>query len=944
MHILAVLGDAELSSRLTGRFRDLPHSLRVVESPRAAEEVLGEQTAATVLLIDLEVVPAESRMLSRSLGEEGEGPPTWTLGLARSRDSSRLAAYLEAGLDDVLPVPFEDELLDLRLAVAERTLAVRCQALETRIRRQREKDQILTSLPVGYVELDSSGKIERVNARFSELTGLHTSELVGRTPRETFLPESALPDVDLRALAPGRPFRWETTLPTDVGKKLTVELIAQRESDDDGRPRGAFLLFSDLSVQVSTEEALRHREEYFRVLWESTSDLITILDIEGRILYQSDSSHRLLGWSSEDLVGTVFLDYLHEADREHFTATFDSALEGAGATPEIQFRFPHHYGEWRTLEAVCKNLFDNPVVGGIVVTSRDITDRIRIENALKREQARFQQLFRGSPTGIVVLDDESRVVEANRAFLDLFQFEIDEVRDRQLDELVVPPDLRQEAEQIATGVRTGQAVEIETRRTRKDGTAVDVSVLGYPLEIHGERVGSFETFSDITERKNAERRLFHDATHDRLTGLPNRSLLTERLERCLRRCQRRADYRFAIVFIDLDGFKQVNDSLGHAVGDDFLVDVARRLGDCVRPGDTVSRLGGDEFLVILDDIANLTDVTTVADRILDALTESFDAGGSVIATSGSLGIAFGSAQYEAPDDLVRDADIAMYRAKARGKGCWEIFDDALHRTAVQRLYFENDLRRAIERDQLRLDFQPILDLDHRGVVAVEALLRWHHPERGILPPDEMLPVCEETGLIVPIGRWVLREAARRMRQWRDRSILPTAMRMSVNLSRVEIVHAKFVETLDEILEEERLQGADFAVDIAEHVIAGPRREEVTGVLWQLRDRGVRIAVDDFGSGLTSIGALRSLPIDQLKIDRTFVHQLSENEEGLEIARAISALAASLELPVVAEGIETPMELAHVRALGFEYGQGLLFHAPLGPDRLARLLATAASGR
>jgi len=438
------------------------------------------------------------------------------------------------------------------------------------------------------------------------------------------------------------------------------------------------------------------------------------------------------------------------------------------------------------------------------------------------------------------------------------------------------------------------------------------------------RMAGFQT--DTTGWKQAEEKLFHDAFYDTLTGLPNRVLLTERMRHAIQLAQRNPDLMFAVLFIDLDRFKVINDSLGHMLGDQLLIDIANRFLRCLRPGDTVARLGGDEFVVLLEEVKDTSAAIAVADRIQAELAQSFDLEGHEVYTAASIGIAFSTVGYERPEDLLRDADTAMYRAKAQGRRRYEIFQPGMHTNAMALLQLETDLRRAIERQELCLHYQPIVSLRTCQIVGVEALVRWQHPQRGLILPGEFIPLAEETGLIVPIGSWVLREACRQIGEWQSQNRSKEPLMVHVNLSGRQF-SPRLTDEIHQILQKTGLLPQQLKLEITETVLM-ENAESAIETLKQLRQLGIQLAIDDFGTGYSSLSYLHRLPIDTLKIDRSFTSKIDFDGEQLAIVRTIITLAWNLGMEVIAEGIETSKQLAQLRALRCEYGQGYLFAKPL----------------
>ena len=442
---------------------------------------------------------------------------------------------------------------------------------------------------------------------------------------------------------------------------------------------------------------------------------------------------------------------------------------------------------------------------------------------------------------------------------------------------------------------------------------------------------------DISDHKAFELRLAHQATHDPLTGLPNRTLLLDRLEGALARALRH-NRRVAVLFLDLDHFKVVNDSLGHSLGDRLLVGIAERLTVALRPGDTVARFGGDEFVILCEDLVDDAEAILIAERIDEALSGPFTIDDTEVFMGVSIGIALPDGRDTEAETLIRDADAAMYRAKDRGRARWELFDNAMRASAVDRLDIENALRRALERRELRIFYQPIIDLHDGTIDGVEALLRWEHSERGLLPPLDFITVAEETGLIVPIGSWVLDQACRQVQRWQSVSNNPRPLRLSVNISGRQLGHPRLVEDVAAVLADTGINPAHVELEITESVLMDDvdMSAETLGRLHQL---GIKLAVDDFGTGYSSLSYLRRFPVDLLKVDRSFVDGLGEDPSDSAIVTAIITLAHALGLSAVAEGVESPLQLAELRRLGCDRAQGYFMARPAGGHEIGELLAS-----
>lgn len=432
--------------------------------------------------------------------------------------------------------------------------------------------------------------------------------------------------------------------------------------------------------------------------------------------------------------------------------------------------------------------------------------------------------------------------------------------------------------------------------------------------------------------RQSEARLSHEALHDALTGLPNRSLFMDRLARALERARRYNGYGFAVLFLDLDGFKVVNDSLGHALGDRLLIGIAQRLTDGLRAADTVARLGGDEFVILLENVRETADAIAAAERVLQQLAHPFELDESRVFISASIGVVTSSLGHVRADDVLRDADIAMYHAKSLGKARYAVFDAHMHTRAVQRLSLESELRDAIERQEFYLNYQPILDLQRQRISGFEALLRWRHPVRGNVPPGDFIPVAEETGLIVPIGQWVLHEACRQLVEWQAHLGCDPLLTVSVNLSALQFKQANLAQQVADALAMTGLSAQCLKLEITESAIMEDAQSAIA-MLNQLRALGVQVQIDDFGTGYSSLSYLHRFPVDTLKIDRSFIRRIGVDGDNMEIVRTIIALAHDLGMSVIAEGLETPEQLERLTRLACEQGQGYLISRPLDVEQV-----------
>ncbi|MGH9930368.1 MAG: putative bifunctional diguanylate cyclase/phosphodiesterase [Pyrinomonadaceae bacterium] len=542
---------------------------------------------------------------------------------------------------------------------------------------------------------------------------------------------------------------------------------------------------------------------------------------------------------------------------------------------------------------------------------------------------RFRSAFDNAAIGMALVTPEGRWLQINNSLCKLLGYSAQELMTIDYLNVLHPNDLSPALanfkDLLRGKIRSCQREKRYLHKSGKDVWGLWSASLAH--DAHTRTPNIIFQIQDITDRKQAEERLHFDAFHDALTGLPNRALFADHVKLAISRLQRRSDHVFAVLYLDLDRFKVVNDSLGHTGGDQLLVGIARRLEYCLRPGDTIARIGGDEFTVLLEDIGDGSEVTQIAERIQTELSVPFSLSGREVFTTVSIGIALSTHQYERPEDILRDADTAMYRAKSMGKARHEIFDTGMHSQAIKLLQLETDLRRALERKEFLVAYQPIMSMETGSLCGFEALVRWSHPERGLISPMDFIPVAEETGMIVQIGELVLREACEQMRRWQLLFPSDPSPFMCVNLSVKQFSQQDLTAKVAAILQETNLTPASLKLEITESAVM-ENVETATKILTQLRDLGVQLAMDDFGTGYSSLSNLHRFPITTLKIDRSFITRMVENNENAEIVRTISGLAQNLGMDVVAEGVETLAQFEILRSLGCKYGQGYLFSKPL----------------
>jgi len=688
-----------------------------------------------------------------------------------------------------------------------------------------------------------------------------------------------------------------------------------------------FLLGWTTAEKEGAERHLRASEERFRALVQNSSDVIIVVDTNGDLSYASPAFERVLGYDLSAMVGKPARVLMRDDDREAIARSGLASPVFTHATGRSELQLRHADGTWRWFDASVTNLLEDPAVRGFVANLRDIDDSVAARREIADANERFRSSFEDAPIGMALADMDGHLFRVNAALANLLGYEVDDLLGVHVSEITEPQDREPSGSEMARLV-AGEidGYHLEKRYLHADGHAIWGSLsVSLVRSADGEPLYQIGQIEDITERKAISERLAHAAIHDPLTGLPNRTLLVDRLGLALGRSQRtRTDV--GVVFLDLDRFKFVNDSLGHVTGDELLKILAERLRTAMRPTDTVARFGGDEFVVLCEEMESPDAVMEVAERVADAVARPVSVANQEIFVTASLGVAVTNRSAVSPEDLLRDADAAMYRAKDLGRARIVLFDEAARTRAVHHVQTGTELHHALERGEFDVYYQPIVELESGLVGGFEALLRWHHPTRGLVLPGEFIPLAEETGLIVPIGLWVLEEACRQTIAWQRSRPTRRPLSISVNLSARQLAEPTLADELESILLRTGINPGAVVLELTESALIDDA-ESASRALGELRDRGVQIAVDDFGTGYSSLAHLKRFPVRALKVDQTFVDGLGTEPEDTSIVTAVVNLAHSLGLAAVAEGLETPTQLAALRTIGCDYAQGYLFGRP-----------------
>ena len=800
----------------------------------------------------------------------------------------------------------------------------------------------LDSTADGILAVDRTGRITRFNRRFAKMWGISAAVLNRRDD------EAALSEAMERVEDSGEFLRRVQELYGNPEERSfdSIRLRDGRVFERYSRPEwlegevvGRVWSFRDVTQRTAADEALRESEARFRRLFEDSRQPIYLTRHDGRFEDANPAALRLFGVTREVLYTLNAADFYVEPTAR---VAFQKEIERQGGVLEsYPVRLRSRSGQVMNclLTATVRRDAKGVVVGyqGIV---EDVTERLAANRALAERERLFRSLIEQASDTITVISADGTITYESPSLFRVLGYEPEDLIGRNVFEYIRERDRPKAMAQMELLLRQPDVTaHLEVDFRHHDGSWRTLEAVGRNRLADESVQGVVINARDITERKRAEARLLHDAFHDRLTKLPNRALFVDRLEHRVQGAHRGDAAPFAVLFLDLDRFKHVNDSLGHSLGDELLVAMAHRLRMALRPGDTVARLGGDEFAMLLDG-ADLAEARLVAERLHADFERPIALGGHEVFMTVSIGIVTHKAPYGRGEDMLRDADLAMYRAKDRGRARYEIFDETLFVDARSRLLLETDFRHALEREEFELFYQPVVHLPDRVIVGFEALIRWWHPSRGLLLPSAFLPLAEDTRLVVPMGNWVLREVCRRIVDWCDRFGDDAVVPVRVNVSAHQLSCVDFVDIVAGVITTSGVSPSLIHLELTESVMM-EHAEPTVDTLQRLKALGIGLAIDDFGTGYSSLAYLHRFPTDSVKIDRSFVSSIAAGATDLGLVRTILDLAKDLGMGVVAEGIETQAQADSLLKAGCSEGQGFLFGRPVPANQAAALLAARA---
>ena len=903
------------------KFVHLNETLARINGSTIAEQ-LGQPVSAVVPLLWPQIEPLYQRVLDSGIA---------TLDIEVDGPSPTDPKQTHYWLTSFYPVSLEYEIIGIGIVVIDIT---------DRKKGEMDRRQLATIVEGSgdaIFGVTADGMVTSWNVAAEQLFGYTATEIIGR-PVRVLAPEGLVAQdevIQARLNAGGAAEHLESTRRRKDGSHVDVLITASPARDEAGKVVGLSMIAHDITER---REAQRERDASQRRMAEAQriAQLGSFeLDLLTGEMGWSEEQYRILGIDSRMApTADLFFSKIHPDSRPTLEKAWANAI-GQGVPFDLLLRIIRADSDERCVHArAVPELTNDGTVARLVGTLMDDTERVEADRVQLAAETRIEIGFEQAGIGAAIFDLEGVPIRVNPAVCSLLGRPKELLVGRHWTAYTHPDETPSWQSLLARVAAGHDTYAVEGRYLRPDGTVVWASShVTLVRDESGEPQYFLAQLQDITDRKVMEHELVHQALHDSLTGLPNRALLTDRLVQGIEGSRRRGS-KIGVMFLDLDRFKTVNDTFGHATGDELLKHVADRISGVVRPGDTVARNGGDEFVVVCDDISVL-ETEQMAERAIATLSKPFSIWNHEMTITACVGIAI-SDENATPESLLRDSDAAMYRAKERGRGSIELFDEELRTRVERRMETESALRQALERNEFTVYYQPVVDLLTGAMVSAEALLRWDHPQRGAIMPDEFIPLAEETGLIVPIGAWVLEQACWQLVKWR-RTVPSMSVSVAVNLSVRQTAAPDIAGVIEDVLRRTGARAEDLCLELTESIFM----EDVVyfeRALESLKALGVKLSIDDFGTGYSSLSYLKRFPVDAVKVDRSFVDGLGSDPHDSALVAAILAMAAALDLEVTAEGVETHDQLANLKNLGCHRAQGFYLARPMPAADLDRLIA------
>lgn len=801
--------------------------------------------------------------------------------------------------------------------------------------------QILAELPLGLLLLDSAGRITYLNPVLADLLEIAPVEVEGQAMWLLAADSSAQHALQSHLTSlPEKQSEWLpffTCLQGNRDTPIEVRLDWSCHTDDSGQLCGFLLVVSDITDQINLE---REHQFHIEILHNLAEGVCLFRALDGVVIYNNPKFDALFGYQANEMIGKPIelVDATVDKEAEQIAQEIFTAIDNYGVwSGEIRNRRKDGSEFWSNTTI---SSFQHPEYGLLWISlHEDITDKKQAQEVLQRSEKKYRDLFENSRDAILIIENEM-FVDCNQATLDMLGYRDKKEFLQQHPSKLSPPtqpdgrDSEEKADEMMQIALEKGSNRFEWDHVRANGEAFPVEVLLTPLMTEKGVQVIHTVWRDITVQKQQREKILYQALYDSLTDLPNRVLALDRLDQLIKDAHRRND-KVAVLFLDLDDFKKVNDNLGHEWGDKILLEAAIRLRAALRADDTVGRLGGDEFIILLHNLEDAADAAPVAIHLIEQFRKPFVVDQRELILTASIGVACYPDDGESTSDLLRLADTAMYHSKEQGRNSFHYFTEAMNKEASRKLLVEEQLQGALSRQEFYLHFQPLISVEPFRIVGAEALLRWHNAELGFVPPDEFIAVAEQTGHIVQIGEFVMMEALKKAAQWQAE--IAKQFKIAVNVSPRQFRDPNLLAGINSCLEATALTGDSLELEITEGVLL-TGHASVQAALQQLNQMGVGLAMDDFGTGYSSMSYLRTYPFDTLKVDRSFIRDILTDNADKELVSATIGLAHSLGLKVVAEGVETEEQFRYLATQGCDYCQGYYFSKPLAADEFAELLA------